>query len=112
MRHKDAPEVEIMGEGSKRGGKTAPMARGSIYTLRGKCGKDNCRCRRGELHETPVLSYSLKGRTHIITLREKNVPRVRQALDRYKRAKDELEAEALAGIEALRRELRGKKAGK
>jgi tryptophan synthase beta subunit len=35
-RHKDILEVETMGKGAKLEDKAAPMARGSIYTLRGK----------------------------------------------------------------------------
>lgn len=87
------------------------MARGSIYTLKGKCGKRNCRCwREGALHETPVLSYSEGGRTRLVTLKEEDVPRVQAAIDRYRRAREELEAEAIAGIETLRREIEARRA--
>ncbi len=40
----------------------APLLPGSLYTLRRKCGKPNCRCSRGELHESTVLSYRGQGR--------------------------------------------------
>lgn len=30
------------------------MMSGSVYLLRRKCGKEGCRCRRGELHESWV----------------------------------------------------------
>ena len=39
-----------------------PLLPGSLYTLRRKCGKPNCRCTRGELHESTVLSYRGQGR--------------------------------------------------
>ncbi len=39
-----------------------PLLPGSLYTLRRKCGKPNCRCSRGELHESTVLSYRGQGR--------------------------------------------------
>lgn len=39
-----------------------PLLPGSLYTLRRKCGKSNCRCSRGELHESIVLSYRGQGR--------------------------------------------------
>jgi hypothetical protein len=39
-----------------------PLLPGSLYTLRRKCGKQNCRCSRGELHESTVLSYRGQGR--------------------------------------------------
>jgi len=39
-----------------------PLLPGSLYILRRKCGKPNCRCCRGELHESTVLSYRGQGR--------------------------------------------------
>jgi hypothetical protein len=39
-----------------------PLIPGSLYTLRRKCGKPNCKCSRGELHESTVLSYRGDGR--------------------------------------------------
>ena len=100
-----------MGEGAKRRGEAAPMARGSIYTMKGKCGKKNCHCwTDGILHETPVLSYSVGGRTRLITLKEEDVPGVRAAIERYKEAAEELEAEAMRGIETLRREIEDRRA--
>jgi len=44
-----------------------PLLPGSIYTLRRKCGKPNCRCSRGELHESTVLSYRGQGRPRNIS---------------------------------------------
>jgi hypothetical protein len=44
-----------------------PLLPGSIYTLRRKCGKPNCRCSRGELHESTVLSYRGQGRPRNVT---------------------------------------------
>jgi hypothetical protein len=32
------------------------VLRGSLITLRRKCGRPGCRCARGALHETPALS--------------------------------------------------------
>lgn len=45
----------------------APLLPGSLYTLRRKCGKPNCRCNRGELHESTVLSYRGQGRPRNIS---------------------------------------------
>jgi len=44
-----------------------PLLPGSLYTLRRKCGKPNCRCSRGELHESTVLSYRGQGRPRNIS---------------------------------------------
>ena len=34
-----------------------PLLPGSMYTLKRRCGKPNCRCAQGHLHETELLSY-------------------------------------------------------
>jgi hypothetical protein len=44
-----------------------PLLAGSLYTLRRKCGKPNCRCNRGELHQSTVLSYRGQGRPRNIS---------------------------------------------
>ena len=74
------------------------LLRGSLITLRRKCGKPTCSCADGELHSTPALSYSVKGKTRILTLRSCDVPTIRQALLNYKVAVAELEKRALFGI--------------
>ena len=82
------------------------VVRGSLITLKRKCGKPNCGCADGEPHETPALSYSLDGRTKMVTLRKEDIPRVKTALRAYQRAAKQLEQEALKGIRQLRREIR------
>jgi hypothetical protein len=44
-----------------------PLINGSLYTLRRKCGKPNCRCAQGELHASTVLSYRGQGRPQNIS---------------------------------------------
>ena len=43
----------------------APMVRGSLYLLRRKCGKPTCRCARGQLHATWVLTRSEGGKSRL-----------------------------------------------
>ena len=81
------------------------LVRGSLITLRRRCGKPTCRCADGVPHETPALSYSFQGRTRTVTLRSEDLPAVKGALERYAAARQRLEDEALAGIEALRARL-------
>ena len=84
-------------------GRRAPrLVRGTLITLRRRCGKPNCRCADGVPHETPALSYSWQGRTRTVTLRSEDLPAVQAALACYAAARQRLEDEALAGIEALR----------
>lgn len=88
----------------------APLARGSLITLRRKCGTSTCSCATGRPHETPALSYSIGGFTKMLTLRAQDVREVRAALKRYQKAVQTLEREALAGIHTLRQKIRLQKA--
>lgn len=81
------------------------VVRGSLIILRRKCGKPNCRCATGDPHETPALSYSVKGATGILTLRLEDVPAVKAALARYRKSQQALDRQALAGITALRKRI-------
>ena len=85
------------------------LYRGSIVTLRRRCGKPNCRCKDGKPHETPALSYSVKGSTCMLTLREADIPKVKAGLARYRRELTALDAEALRSIERLRQKTQAEK---
>jgi len=74
---------------------------GSLITLRRRCGKASCHCASGEPHETPALSYSIDGRSRMLTLRPEEVGAVAQAVARYRKAVNDLEAEARAELAVL-----------
>ena len=48
--------------------KIKSMTKGTVYIQKKKCGNKNCKCARGELHSTKVLSFSHKGKTRLISL--------------------------------------------
>ena len=89
--------------------KKPAVMRGSIVLLSRKCGRKNCRCAQGEPHQGWALSSSLKGKTKMLTLPEKNLPEVKAALQRYDMAMKKLEREAMAGIERMRMKIRRQK---
>lgn len=60
---------------------------GSLYTLRRKCGKPNCRCTRGQLHESTVLSYRGQGRPRNISPSPEQVDTLRQMTEDYRRVR-------------------------
>ena len=72
---------------------------GTLITLRRRCGKPTCRCVRGAPHETPALSYSVGGRSKMLTLRPEEVKLVGAAVGRYRKAVEGLQAEAYAELE-------------
>lgn len=88
------------------------VVRGTIITLKRKCGTPTCRCARGEPHATPALSSSVGGVTKMLTFRPGDLPVVRAALARYRKAQAELDRRALHGIAALRDEFAQRRASR
>lgn len=64
-----------------------PLLPGSLYTLRRKCGKPNCRCARGQLHESTVLSYRGEGRPQNISPSPEQIDTLRAMTDDYRRVR-------------------------
>jgi hypothetical protein len=64
-----------------------PLLPGSLYTLRRKCGKPNCRCSRGELHESTVLSYRGQGRPRNISPPPEQIDSLRTMTHAYRRCR-------------------------
>lgn len=77
------------------------MLRGTVVTHRRRCGKPNCRCADGELHEEVVLSYSSQSRARSVRLPAELIEPVRAATARYRQARETLEAQGNAGLEML-----------
>ena len=61
-----------------------PLLPGSLYTLRRKCGKPSCRCRRGQLHESTVLSYRGQGKPRNLATAPEQLPALRAMTDDYR----------------------------
>lgn len=96
-----------MSDDSKR---NAPfLIRGSVVKVRRACGKAQCKCADGKLHETWALSYSYKGRTRMFPLREVDILVARQAIERYQKALKRLESQALQGIKRLHNSVKAAK---
>jgi len=64
-----------------------PLLPGSLYILRRKCGKPNCRCTRGDLHESTVLSYRGQGRPQNVSPPPEQIDAVRKMTDEYRRVR-------------------------
>src|SRR5207244_12936231 len=87
------------------------LLRGSLIVLRRRCGKPGCHCVTGERHETPALSYSVEGRTRMLTLGAADLSEVRAGIARYESARAELETRARSGIDEQRARLPKTQAG-
>ena len=62
-----------------------PLLPGSVYTLNRRCGKPNCRCADGHLHQTEVLSYRGGSRPRNITPQPAQRKRFKQGTEAYRR---------------------------
>ena len=80
------------------------LLRGSLITLRRRCGKPGCRCagKTGVLHESPALSCTIGGKSHLITLTAADITAVEQALLTYQQEQMRLEEACATGIAWLR----------
>ena len=103
--------LEELGEVLQAACERGPVIKGTAYELARRCGKPNCRCVRGELHRSMVLSWSEGGRSRLKSLKAPEVERVRSQTQGYARLRRarvvkisrEL-VEVLDRIEALRRQ--------
>jgi hypothetical protein len=62
-----------------------PMVPGTLYVLRRRCGKPNCRCARGGLHATWVLTRSEAGKPRLYAVSADQRGRLRPRVDEYRR---------------------------
>jgi hypothetical protein len=58
---------------------------GTLQRQMVKCGKPNCKCARGELHEAFYLFYSRRGRQLKLYVRRDDVAKVRDSVEARKR---------------------------
>ena len=81
----------------------APLvARGTVIKLRRLCGKPNCRCVDGQLHESWALSYSLECRTRMVPLQGSRAGRAAGGQGVPQTSPKTGSAGALQGIRRLR----------
>jgi len=67
-----------------------------------KCGKENCRCTRGEKHETFVLVHRQDRRTQQIPIPRHLVPRVQRWVEQEKTLQEILQRISQLQIERIR----------
>lgn len=61
------------------------VIKGSVYELKRKCGKPGCRCTRGELHRSMVVSDSEKGKKSLRVIPRGFLVDVRSKVHRYRK---------------------------
>jgi hypothetical protein len=66
---------------------TEPFVNGSIVKVRRRCGNKNCRCSRGEKHESLYLMYKVAGVTKAVYIPVDLTEQVKQWSKEYKKMK-------------------------
>jgi hypothetical protein len=64
---------------------TSSFIRGSLGRRARVCGRPNCRCAQGHLHESVFLSVAVEGRTRQVHVPAGDQVRVAQGVERYSR---------------------------
>jgi hypothetical protein len=78
----------------------SPLLPASLYQLQRKCGKPNCRCTKGQLHQTTVLSYRGQQKKQTITPPQEQIESLKKVTDEYRRVR-----KARAQLVRLQRQL-------
>lgn len=68
-----------------------PLLRGTLTTLRNTCGNPNCRCAKGEKHESPYLVQSREGKRHARCVPKDLREDVPKWVERYQKVAELLE---------------------
>lgn len=68
-----------------------PILRGTLSILRNTCGKPNCKCARGEKHESLYVSQSRQGKLHSRYIPKAMREQVSQWIERYHKIQNLLE---------------------
>lgn len=79
------------------------VMRGSLVTMRRTCGKESCRCTRGELHASLYVSQSAGGKTRMAYVPASCAPAVREWTRRYQRVRALMERMSEQAWRALAR---------
>ena len=79
--------------------------RGSIYELKGKCGKPNCYCAKTQRrHKSLMLSFSYKGKTKLIPIKKEQIPEIKARINDYKELRAAINELTRINAELLRDE--------
>jgi uncharacterized protein DUF6788 len=70
---------------------TRRVLRGTLSERVGTCGKPNCRCAQGELHQSLYLVQSQGGRLRQICVPQAWQARVREAVNEYRKLQELIE---------------------
>lgn len=84
-------------------GRVGPVLQGTITSIGVKCGNPNCRCTRGEKHESNVLTKKVRGRTKSLYVPSGMLEDARKWTAEFRKAKKLLKEISDCSEEILRK---------
>ena len=76
--------------------------RGSLVVMRRSCGKLNCRCQKGQKHQSIYLSQSCNGKIKMLYLPQKTEAKAHQYVKNYRKIRSILNSLSDINIKLLK----------
>lgn len=67
------------------------LIKGSVVMMRNTCGKKNCKCARGEPHQSLYLSQSINGKQRMMLIPQPLHEEARGMVGQYKKILDQID---------------------
>ena len=65
---------------------------GSLVATKQTCGKENCKCKKGEKHDAVYVALKYKGKRKMLSVAPECRPQMQQAVLNYKKMRQLMEA--------------------
>jgi len=78
------------------------LVHGTLVETLKKCGRKKCPCEKGALHPHSYLSTSIRGRTRIVYLSQREAQEIKSRLQAYREVRDLLESISDINIQVLK----------
>jgi hypothetical protein len=78
------------------------IIQGSMVLREAKCGKANCKCNRGELHESWCITYKEKGKTRTVYVDREKIGEALLMCANYKKIKELIKELTSVNLELIR----------
>ena len=82
--------------------KCGRLMKGSLTRIRRRCGKSQCRCMRGQLHESLAITFKKGGKSFLIHVPRHLHTQAREAIEDYHRLKNLIEQISKLNVKAFK----------
>jgi len=87
---------------AKELGKCGRLMKGSLTQIRRRCGKSQCRCMRGQLHESLAITYKKDGKSCLIHIPKDLHTQAQEAIEDYHKLKNLVEQISGLNVKAFK----------